>query len=157
MSILLLHEDTYAEEFFKKLLELFNIRLNIEYRKLHGKCNTKVTRIINAARTYNIDKIIVVADAEGCNIHTIKNKIEQHIPNDLKSKTHYIIFRYSIEEWVCDGLGIEYKDNPSRTLDEYLRKNKNNRGYEKSMLPSLTRQIDIKRLRNNQEFTMFLS
>ncbi|HDJ83691.1 MAG TPA: hypothetical protein ENG44_01680 [Desulfurococcaceae archaeon] len=62
-----------------------------------------------------------------------------------------------IEEWICQSLCIKHGCKPSRDLDYYMQK-KTGRRYSKSMLPSFADQIDIEKLKkNNNSFHRLLS
>ncbi len=161
--ILILTEDTYGIDFFRKLINrlksqrFIKINYSFKYRRYPGVCNSKLCRILKSIGN-NLVKIIIVADADGMNKNHVKSMIEKHIPNEFKNITKYIIFNHCIEEWICEGLGVTkcFSHNPVHILNNYLRQNKG-REYEKYMLPSFADKLDLKKLLNNQEFKYFLN
>lgn len=162
--MLILTEDRYGVDFFKKLVkrlkreELVERPRRIDVEWLHGKCNPKLTRVLLPKSVIPLERIIAAADAEGNNKDEVIEFIKQHIPAIFKDITRYVIFTYSIEEWICDGLGIEWRGgNPVDCLNKYLREVKDI-NYEKYMLPDFAEKIDINKLReNNKEFNQFLN
>jgi len=159
-----LTEDKYGVDFFKKLvnrlksMHVVDKSWHIYVEWMHGKCYAKTERIINAKRRVGLGKIVVAADAEGDDKEEVAEFLSRHIPEDLKALTKYVIFNDCIEEWVCEGLGIEHRGlHPVECLDRWLRENRK-RGYEKFMLPDFAGKIDIKKLQNNnKEFSIFIS
>lgn len=89
----------------------------------------------------------------------VKESIAKDIPEELEDKVRFIIFKYSIEEWLCDGLCLDRNNDPKEVLNNYVRDNsKSKRGYEHSMLPDFACKIDVDKLRDkNKEFKEFLS
>lgn len=120
-DVLILAKDNYFKEFIK-LRESLNEIWSYKYEKLQ-KYDSKTGRIINTNRLNPIKKVIVIADAEGGNVEQVKESITKDIPEDFKDKVRYIIFKYSIEEWICDGLCIDNKGNPEETVNNYIRNN----------------------------------
>jgi|Deesub1362B_J571_1020462.scaffolds.fasta_scaffold15830_2 hypothetical protein len=163
-NILILTEDKYGVDFFKKLVQRFK-KMNIMDKSwhiyvewMHGKCNPKIERIINAKRRVRLGKIVVIADAEGDDKKEVIRFLSRHIPEDLKDLTKYVIFNDCIEEWICEGLGIERKGiHPIDCLSRWVGEGRK-RDYEKYMLPDFADRIDIPTLReNNTEFSIFIS
>lgn len=163
-TILILTEDYYGPEFFKDLVDrlkrerFIEVSQRIKSEWFPGKCNPKLTRML-IPKSHILCKIIVVVDAEGGSKVDAKNRVNQHIPDNLKPVTKYIVFSYCIEEWICEGLGIGRSSyqHPVDCLNDHLRNTKGE-DYEKHMLPDFVEEIDITRLlNNNQEFRDFLN
>lgn len=161
--ILILTEDRYGVDFFKKLIKRLKTnglikksrRIDVEW--LHGKCNPKLERILRSKLDIPLKLIIIVADAEGYYKNKIIKTIEKHIPSPFKNIVRYIIFSYSIEELICEGLGIRWRGNtPIDCLNRHLRKTRKI-DYEKYMLPSFATKINLNKLRGNKEFNKFLN
>ncbi len=164
--IFILIEDHYGPKF---LLNLINRLKNEEGLKvslsekdiktLPGKFNPKVRRKIEArARLLLLDRIIIIADAEGGSVEETKSRLEEHVPEDLRSKTCYIIFKWNKEEWLCEGLGLAYgAENPEKLLNKYFRETKGAKlGYHKSYQPYLVDQLNLERLKKNKLFQEFV-
>ena len=162
--ILILTEDTYGVPFFKKLVKrlknesIIDVSWQFSVEWMHGKCNPKLERILNAKRRLRIGKILMVADAEGENKKKVIELLDRHIPKDLKRLTKYVIFKDCIEEWVCEGLGIECKGlHPVDCLNRWAKRSRKE-GYKKYMLPEFADRIDVEDLtKNNPEFSNFIS
>jgi hypothetical protein len=161
--MLILTEDYYGPDFFKDLISrlrdmgLIRVSQRVKIDWFPGKCNPKITRILKA-KTDMLSKVIIVADAEGECIADARNRIDQHIPSNLRNITRYVVFPYCIEEWICEGLGIRRSKHthPVVCLNDYLRRTRGE-DYEKYMLPDFVDKIDINVLKNNnQEFKNFL-
>ncbi len=160
-KILILTEDTYGKDFFRRLINRLKSQSLIknytfEYIRYPGRCNPKLCRILKL-KGINSFKIIIVADADGMNKNYIRSMLEKHVPDEFRNITKYIIFNHCIEEWICIGLGIviHSSQDPVRVLNDYLRQNKGIE-YEKYMLPSFADKLDLKKLMSNQEFKYFL-
>jgi len=185
-EIIIFTEDAYGVEFFKKLIlrlkkeGFVNPNIIVHTKRLAGKCHTKIGRQISAS-LMDYDRVLVVVDGEGHDIRKVEREevlrhVEKHIARKtahhsrktlrkyLSEKLKVIVLDYMIEEWVCRGLGINFRTSPVRDLDIWLRKNKGLRhGYEKGMLPYFVfgertfPMIDINSLINYPSFKNFLS
>jgi len=164
--VLIMTEDRYGKDLLRELISrlktLKPIRksLKIKLEWFPGKCSPKLGRILRSRILLSksrLDKIIIVADAEGSNKIQAKNLVEQHVPLNFRGITKYVIFNYCIEEWICEGLGIQVSlQHPVDCLNDYLRRTKGE-DYEKYMLPEFAEQINIDKLiTNNQEFKTFV-
>jgi len=185
-QVIIYTEDSYGVAFFKKLIErlvkekFIDISLNVETKRLAGKCYLKSGRqIVTSIEFY--DRIIVVIDAEGKNKKTVKvNDLEKHVfnhikhrvqkdhinkfKNKIKDKLKIIVLDYMIEEWICYSLGIKVRNKPSEDLNGWLRKYKSYKhGYKKSTLPYFVYgeksypKINLKALMNYPTFKEFIS
>jgi hypothetical protein len=167
-EIVLIVEDTYGGEFFKRVLKRLNesrmLRHKVRLKRLSGRknpihvpylCNPKMDRMILAASTSSPDMIIVTYDGDGpSNYHKRLNEVKSHIPKDIKTPVSVFLFEYEVEEWICKSLGITWSTKPS---DELKRKI----GYKKSLLPAYASKLNFNKLRQScksfQEFLKILN
>ncbi|RLI77770.1 hypothetical protein DRP04_10875 [Archaeoglobales archaeon] len=161
-KVLIMTEDFYGKDFFRELINRLNTsglvrkspKIKLEW--FPGKCNPKLGRkLLSKSR---LDKIIIVVDAEGDNKTQVKASVEKHVPQNLRQITRYVVFNYCIEEWICEGMGIQIGfQHPVDCLNDYLRRTKGE-DYEKYMLPDFAERIDVNiLLTNNQEFKAFVN
>jgi len=159
-------EDYYGRAFFKALIDrlvseghlpqdLSVPRRNI--RRLPGKCNVKLKRILaSAADEYH--PIVLVLDAEGRPANEVRRRMEQHVPPSCREDIKIVVLDYCAEEWICIGLGIEFSDDPVRALRSWLRKRKEaSADYHKYMLAKFVPELDLERLIDrSRSFKAFL-
>ncbi|WP_148258632.1 hypothetical protein [Thermococcus sp. AM4] len=162
-EIVIITEDAYGGEFFKRLLNRLNREgfTNVRLKKITGRknpihapilCNSKLNRIITAAELARPDLILVVYDGDGpSNYDSRKNDVQKHIPKKrIKTPVKILIFEYEIEEWICRSLGYSWSTKPS---DELKRRER----YAKHKLPDYVNKLDFDRLRRNcRSFQEFL-
>jgi hypothetical protein len=154
-KLMILSEDTHGARFFK---ELFN-RMKNEHKvskSLHanaerffGPCNQKLERQMKPMsndRGYN--HFIIAADADGGSLDKLKNRIEIHVPNEMKVFTRYLVFTTEVEEWICISLGIRINDKPSVIL-------RNRFEYEKFRLADYVQKLDFRKLKKCPSFRDF--
>lgn len=161
-EIIIYTEDTYGVDFFKNLIERlikenFVSDLIVKCQRLAGKCWEKTKRQINSSGEF-YEKIIIIIDGEGSNRNEVFEDMKQHIPNYLQQKVHIIIFEYMIEEWICQGFNIRFRNRPSEDLSNWLRNEKGYKySYKKNKLPEFANKIDISQLEENTNFTSLLN
>lgn len=99
----------------------------------------------------------MVVDADGRAKERVRHEVEQHVPPHLRRITRYIVFNHCLEEWLCEGMHVEWRGrHPIRALNEHLRRKKGI-DYEKYLLPSFVEELDLSSLvQNNEEFASFL-
>lgn len=160
MDIKIFTEDTRGPKFFSdlhKILKSKNIIDNstkIDVEPIPGStpCNSKQTRVLNAASDYN--RIIIIFDADGPeNMNQRMEKMNSHISRDVNPIVNLVICEYEIEEWVCKSLNINYGIKPSEDLDNYCRAHNNRNGYKKSDLFRFASKIDIERLMQIENYS----
>jgi hypothetical protein len=161
-EIVIITEDAYGGEFFKRLLNRLNREglANIKLKKITGRknpihapilCNSKLNRMIKAAELARPDFILVVYDGDGhSNYDSRKNDVQKHIPKRVKTPVKILLFEYEIEEWICRSLGYNWSTKPSDEL-------KKREGYEKYQLPDYVDKLDFEKLKRNcRSFQEFL-
>ncbi|ASJ01863.1 hypothetical protein A3L09_00605 [Thermococcus profundus] len=163
-EIVLIVEDAYGGEFFKRVLKRLNelgmLSRNVRLKRLSGRknpihvpylCNSKLDRMILAASTSSPDTIIVVYDGDGpSTYHKRFNDAKSHIPKNIKTSVRVFLFEYEIEEWICRSLGITWDTKPSDELKRKIR-------YKKSLLPTYADKLDFDKLKRNcKSFRKFL-
>lgn len=164
-EIVIITEDTYGGEFFKRLLNrLRNEGLaDIRLKKLSGRrnpihapylCNPKLGKILRASELSKPDFILLVYDGDGpSNYKFRRGDVEKHIPRNIKTPVKVLLFEYEIEEWICRSLGYNWATKPS---DELKRRE----GYAKHQLPDYVGRLDFDKLKKNcksfQEFLKIL-
>lgn len=154
---MILCEDSYGVDFFKELLnrlkseDIIPESLHVDADRFYGKCNPKLKRQMKPmAFQRGCNLFIIVADADGNPVEEVKMKIECHVPNNFRDITHYVIFNYEIEEWVCISLNLEINGKPSNIL-------KHRFGYEKYKLKQYVPKLDFEKLKNHESFNKFIS
>ncbi|WP_297522821.1 hypothetical protein [Thermococcus sp.] len=162
-EIVIITEDTYGGEFFKRLLNrLRNEGLaDIRLKKLSGRrnpihapylCNPKLGKILRASELSKPDFIVYDGDSPS-NYKSRRRDVEKHIPRNIKTPVKMLLFEHEIEEWICRSLVYNWAIKPS---DELKRRE----GYAKHKLPDYVSKLDFKKLRNNcksfQEFLKIL-
>ena len=167
--ICLIVEDKYGRPFFFELVERLKresilpthvIAPKRAIRRLPGKCNPEVSKMIIAAlkvSTPPFDRVVVIVDAEGGPMNEARVRIKQHVPRDCRRETRIVVLKYCVEEWVCVGLGIPLGDNPIKSLKNWLRKTGGAKAdYYKGSLPEFVPKMDINRLKAYPSFADFL-
>jgi len=167
--ICLVVEEKYGRPFFFNLVE----RLKREgflpvhvlvpkraIRKLPGKCNPELSRVILAALEIGIppfNRVVVVVDAEGGPVDDAHAQILRHVPPDCREKTRIVVLEYCVEEWICVGLGIPVGNDPVESLKNRLRKTRGAKAdYRKVSLPEFVSELDLNKLRTSPSFREFL-
>ncbi len=164
-EIVIITEDTYGGEFFKRLLNRLRSEglADIGLKRLSGRrnpihapylCNPKLGKILHASELSRPDFILLVYDGDGpSNYKSRRRDVEKHIPSNIKTSVKILLFEYEIEEWIYRSLGYNWATKPS---DELKRRE----GYVKHKLPDYVGKLDFKKLRNNcksfQEFLRIL-
>ena len=148
-SIALLTEDRYGCEFIRRLLSRLNCSHKLgKVERLAGVCNSKSGRQVRALYDWH-SKIIVLVDAHGRDPEKVKEDTLSHMRN-LSNKVKVITLPYSIEEWVCLGLGLRFSNDPLDSLKRHI-------DYEKFMLPRLAEKLDIDALYRSLPFKELIS
>ena len=160
--IVIITEDAYGGEFFKRLLNRLNRErlADVRLKRIRGRknpihapflCDPKLNRIIKAVELTKPDFILVVYDGDGpSNYDSRKKDVKKHIPEDIKTPVKILLFEYEVEEWICKSLGYNWSTKPS---DELKRRE----GYEKSDLPDYVNKLDFEELKRNcKSFREFL-
>ncbi|QDA30997.1 hypothetical protein FH039_04440 [Thermococcus indicus] len=161
-EIVIITEDAYGGEFFKRLLSRLRTEglTDTRLKKLSGRknpihapylCNSKLGKILRASELVRPDFILLVYDGDGpSNYESKKKDVEKHIPRNLKIPVKILLFEYEIEEWVCKSLGYSWSTKPS---DELKRRER----YTKSKLPEYADKLDFEKLKRNcKSFREFL-
>ncbi|NJE01813.1 hypothetical protein [Thermococcus sp. JdF3] len=161
-EIVIITEDAYGGEFFKRLLGRLKRGglASVKLKRLSGRknpihapylCNHKLTKIIRAAEIAFPDFILIVYDGDGpANYGSRKRDIEKHIPKNIGVPVKTLLFEYEIEEWVCKSLGYSWSTKPSDELKKRER-------YTKSKLPKYADKLDFEKLKQNcKSFREFL-
>jgi len=140
-------EDRYGVGFFEQLANRLKNEgfipgyLNVKAARFYGPCNTKLDRQIKALAYLScFNFFLVVADADGESQQRVKERIEGHVPKELRNSCNTVVLRHEVEEWICYDKGIQIDDKPSIILKE-------KEGYEKYKLDSYVAKLDINRLR----------
>lgn len=149
--------DTYGKPFLEELTNRMKEeglieKFHISVTKFHGPCNQKLDRQIKVLQLQkSFNAFLVVADADGKPQDTIKEKIVSHFSDMPNAKVEVIIYKYEIEDWICESRGICVLGNKSA---DALKKVES---YEKYRLPKYARTLNIDILRTNCEsFKQFL-
>ena len=161
-EIVIITEDAYGGEFFKRLLNRLNQEglANIKLKRITGRknpihapflCNPKLNKIIKVAELARPDFILVVYDGDGpSNYPSRKRDVQKHIPKGVKTPIKILLFEYEIEEWICRSLSYNWSTKPSDEL-------KKRKGYEKYQLPDYVNKLDFEKLKRNcRSFQEFL-
>ena len=161
-EIVIITEDAYGGEFFKRLLRRLNREglADVRLKKIRGRknpihapflCDPKLNRIIKAAELAKPDFILVVYDGDGpSNYDSRKKDVEKHIPKNVKTPVKILLFEYEIEEWICRSLGYNWSTKPSDEL-------KKREGYDKYKLPNYVDKLEFEKLKRNcKSFREFL-
>jgi len=161
-EIVIITEDAYGGEFFKRLLNRLNREglTSIRLKKITGRknpihapflCDPKLNRMIKAAELARPDFILMVYDGDGpSNYPSRKREVQRHIPKGVKTPVKILLFEHEIEEWICRSLGYKWSTKPSDEL-------KKREGYEKYQLPDYVDKLDFKKLKRNcRSFQEFL-
>jgi len=167
--VCLIVEDKYGRPFFFDLVERLKresfLPMHVSVpksaiRKLPGKCNPELSRMISAALKIGIppfNRVIVMVDAEGGPVNDTRAQILRHVPPDCGEETRIVVLKYCVEEWVCIGLGIPVGDDPVESLKNWLRKTRGAKAdYYKGSLPEFVPKLDLNRLRTSSSFREFL-
>ncbi len=151
------YEDTYGTQFFKKLYsrlkDEFHITCKIlKFIKISGICYQKFTNQLKASLQNNSNiEVIIIADGDNKKSE-IYNRIESHINEKHKDRSHVILFDYCIEEWICKSLGIKYSSKPVEALSKYIRSHQSAKAkYKKKELPNFVNKLNFQILLNNDE------
>ena len=167
--ICLIVEDRYGRPLFFDLVERLKregfLPMHVSVpkraiRKLPGKCNPELSRMISAALKIGIppfDRVVVVVDAEGGPVDGARAQILRHVPPDCREKTRIVVLEYCVEEWICVGLGIPVGNDPVESLKNWLRKTGGAKAdYRKGSLPEFVPELDLNKLRTSPSFRKFL-
>ncbi len=160
-EIMIYTEDTYGVDFFRELVYRLQEEghvgdFTLRALKLAGLCREKMKRqIIASAGDYC--KVIVVVDGDGKERNEVHKRVMEHVPVEIQDKVQAIIFQFMIEEWICNGLNIRYRDKPSQDLNDWLRDTRGYKNkYEKYMLPNFVGDLDFQKLQNDANFNSFI-
>ena len=110
----------------------------------------KLRRVVSAAVS-EVDRIIILADADGGSLTERENRIYRYIDNSCKKHVCVVLLDYEIEEWICYSHGFVIDDKPSEVLKKKL-----SNGYEKNQLPSYASKLDCKKLEKYDSFGRLL-
>ncbi len=166
---ILLVEDTYGVGFHRTIIEKLRENNQLSQTKIRverlpaKKCNPAIIRKI-LAKTIDKKKtrIIIVIDTENRDPKTaIEKDIKQHLENHFKNKTkprnleiHITTIHPYHEAWLCIGLGAnkqKCRKNPIQQIETLL-----NTKYEKHMLATQAKHIDINKLKEEKDFKQYL-
>ncbi len=163
-EIVIITEDAYGGEFFKRVLVILNRRgllKDVRLKKLSGRrknpihapylCNPKLNRIIKAVEISKPDLILITYDGDGPSSYASRLiDVKKHIPKETKTPVRILLFEYEIEEWICKSLELSWSIKPS---DELKRRF----DYKKSQLPMYADKLDFGKLKGNcRSFRRFL-
>ena len=161
-EIVIITEDTYGGEFFKRLLGRLNREglTDVRLKKVRGRknpihapflCNPKLNKAIKAAELARPDFILLVYDGDGPSMYTTrKNDVKKHISRGIKTPVKVLLFEYEIEEWICKSLGYSW----STKLSDELKKRER---YAKHNLPEYAGKLDFEKLKKDcKSFQEFL-
>ncbi|HDZ35625.1 MAG TPA: hypothetical protein ENH81_01755 [Thermococcus sp.] len=161
-EIVIITEDTYGGEFFKRLLGRLNREglADVRLKRVKGRknpthapflCNPKLNKTIKAAELARPDFILLVYDGDGPSSYASRKRdVEKHIPRGIKTPVKVPLFEYEIEEWICISLGYRWSTKPSDELKKRLR-------YAKHNLPDYVEKLDFEKLKKNcKSFQEFL-
>ncbi len=157
MKIQILCEDSYARDFFSKLINRLkeeskvSQNLTVKTDRIAGVCNSKTKRQV-AAASASSERIIIIVDADGRLMQDIEIEVLDHVPEQIRGIVRMVILQYEIEEWLCVDMGIQFTDGckPSDKLKYEI-------GYEKFKLPSFANKLDLSALkRRSKSFTRFV-
>ena len=150
--------DTYGKPFLKALTNRLKdegliANFHISVAKFVGPCNQKLDRQIKALHFQTFfNAFLVFADADGKSQGQIKRTIVSHFSDISGVKFEVVVFKYEIEDWICESKGTCVQGNKS---SETLRKSEQ---YEKYRLPNYATTLDIDKLCNDCEsFKQFIS
>ncbi len=165
LEVILIVEDTYGGEFFKRVLQELNetnlLPYKVKLKKLSGRrnpihapylCNPKLKKIITATDMANADRIILIYDGDGPSNYSQRfNQVKSHIPAKTNTPIKIVLFEYEVEEWICKSLDIKWDSKPSDALKRKV-------GYKKSQLPKYVSKLNFEDLSNScKSFQEFLN
>ena len=153
MKFLFLVEDYFGQPFFERFFSkkanerIFSGKLE---RVRHVKLSGKITRQIKA-NIGKVDRIIIIADADGGDLNAKNLHIARFIDNVYAEYVKIVLLDYEIEEWICHSEGIKFNDQkPSNVLKHKI-------GYEKYRLPEYAEKMDCVKLQGVTSFKRFAS
>ncbi len=165
-EVVLIVEDKYGGEFFKRLINKLNnsnlLNYKIVFSKIRGQrnpihnpylCNKKMEKIIKTVDNFTkTNKIIIILDGDKNQgkYEENLNKAKRHIPNNIKTPYSIIIFDYEVEEWICASLNIKWSSKPSDALKAKYK-------YKKQHLPTYVDKLDFDKLRRVKSFKDFIN
>ena len=153
MKFLFIVEDHFGKPFFskffhKKLSEGFFSGSLVNVLSIIP--GPKISRLIGA-NIGNVDRIIIIADADGGNLEEKKQNVLSFVKYDHVEHVKVVLLDHEIEEWICYSEGIEFGDQkPSKVLK--YRKN-----YQKRQLPRYADKLDCKTLQSHPSFMRLAS
>ena len=93
-----------------------------------------------------VDKIIIIADADGRNAEKKKRDILRFVKNEDLVHVQVVLLNYEIEEWICYSESISFgNQKPSDVL-------KHRKNYTKNQLPKYAERLDCKKLQSCNSF-----
>lgn len=148
-KVAILAEDSYGASFVLSLLEKIGLRSRVGYcRRFAGPCNTKSFRQM-AAAAQDYERVVILVDGDW-NPASVEERILAHLQRlkeGLRAKVSIVVVESEIEEWVCKCLELSLGrgQKPSEVLSQYIQRERGVK-YEKWMLPTLARKIDVETL-----------
>ena len=165
-EVVLMVEDCYGGEFFKRLINELNesefLNYKIKFSKVRGKrnpihmpyiCNDRMRReIIAVDNLTKTDKIIIILDGDKNQgkYQQNLNRARRHIPNNIKTPYSIVVFDYEVEEWICISLNIKWSSKPSDALKSKFK-------YKKQHLPNYVDKLDFNKLKEVKSFNDFVN
>lgn len=156
-------EDTYGEEFHRKLLEKL-IRSNLINAQVRPKvfrmpttgCNQALARKAKA-RVVGAEswRMLFVIDSEGLSVDEASRRILEHFGSEDKELIRVVVVHPRHEAWLCIGLGGDRSKCRSSPEDEISRI-RNELYDDKSLLASLAERIDVSRLLGEDDFKEYV-
>jgi len=156
-------EDTYGEEFHKKLLEKL-IRSNLirvqarpkVFRMPTTGCNQALARKTKARVVGATSwRMLFVIDSEGMSTEEASRRILEHFGPEERESIKVVVVHPRHEAWLCIGLGgdrSKCRSSPEDAISRIL-----NEPYDdKSLLARLAERIDVSRLLGEDDFSEYL-
>lgn len=156
-------EDTYGVFFHRALINKLAKNGDLELlvhppivRRLPAKkCNQAISRKILAILIdYPNWKIVTVIDSEYRRPGEAVKDITLHFNDEQLKRLRVVVVHPMHEAWLCIGLGGKHhrcRDNPIEEIERIIGK-----PYEKYMLKTLARKIDIKLLLREKDFQNYI-
>jgi len=155
-------EDTYGEDFHRKLLEKL-IRSNLISAQVWPKivrmpttgCNPALARKTKARVVGATSwRMLFVVDSEGLSAEEASRRVLEHFGSEERGSIRVVVVHPRHEAWLCIGLGGDRSKCRSSPEDEISRIHK---PYDnKSRLARYAEQIDVSRLLGEDDFRRYL-
>lgn len=154
MKFYFIVEDEYGPAFIKKLFQR-----KVKESVFSGSCvgakkvpvlGSKPRRIVSIKAT-SVDRIIILADADGLPRSEKESRIFRNIDKKYRGQVRIVLLDWEIEEWICYSKGLTINGKPSEILKSKLRTK-----YEKNELPDYAARLNCAKLMTCKSFRRLL-